>query len=104
MNAAQRYIIYMDGTTIPFEDTIDLRTLPPAFSIGYQAAGTPIPHTDLHNHEKVWVEPIDLEDSIRRELKGWYTVKSFYVENEYGNRFYLDTYGSKWIAFIEILL
>ena len=99
MNAAQRYVIYMDGSTVPFEDAIGLRTLPPAFSIGYQATGTPILHTDLQNHVKIWVEPIDLEDSIRWELRGWYSVKSFYVENEYGNRFYLDTYENKWLAF-----
>lgn len=99
VNAAQRYVIYMDGSTVPFEDAIGLRTLPPAFSIGYQATGTPILHTDLQNHVKIWVEPIDLEDSIRRELRGWYSVKSFYAENEYGNRFYLDTYGNKWLAF-----
>lgn len=104
VNAAQKYIIYMNGTTIPFENASDLSTLPPAFSIGYQSTGTPIPHTDLQNHTKIWVEPIDLEDSIRRELKGWYSIKSFYVENEYGNRFYMDTYGSKWLAFSEINL
>lgn len=104
VNAAQRYIIYMDGSTVPFDYTPELWTLPPSFSMGYQATGTPIPHTDLQNHAKIWLEPIDPDDSIRRELKGWYTVKSFYVENEYGNRFYLDTYGSKWFAFIEMIL
>ena len=103
VNAAQRYVIYMDGSTIPFENTQNLRTLPPAFTIGYHATGTPIPHTDLQNHDKIWVEPIDSQDSIRRELKGWYTVKSFYVENEYGNRFFLDTYGNKWLAFSEVI-
>ena len=25
----------------------------------------------------------------------------WFVENEYGNRFYLDTYGSKWLAFLS---
>ena len=40
-------------------------------------------------------------DIIRKELQGWYHVKDRFVENEYGNRFYLDTYGSKWLAFLS---
>ena len=104
VNAAQGYVIYMDGSTVAFANAQGLRTLPPAFTIGYHAIGTPIPHTDLLSYDKIWVEPIDLEESIRRELKGWYSVKSFYVENEYGNRFYLDTYGNKWLAFSEMML
>ena len=99
VNAAQGYVIYMDGSTVSFDDAQGLRTLPPGFTIGYHATGTPIPHTDLLHYGEIWVEPIDLEESVRRELRGWYTVKAFYVENEFGNRFYLDAYGNKWLAF-----
>lgn len=104
VNAAQGYVIYIDGSTVSFDDAQGLRTLPPAFTIGYHATGTPIPHTDLLRYGEIWVEPIDLEESVRRELRGWYTVKAFYVENEFGNRFYLDTYGNKWLAFSEMML
>lgn len=101
VNAAQGFIIFMDGTTISIDEAADLRTLPPAFSIGYQATGKPISHTDLQNHTKLWIEPISSDPIIKSELKGWYSVKSFYVENEYGNRFFMDTYGSKWLAFAQ---
>lgn len=38
---------------------------------------------------------------FRNELRGWYKVKARWVENEFGNRFYFDVYGSKWLAFDE---
>ena len=44
-------------------------------------------------------QPISSDSDLRRELRGWYQAKDRFVQNEYGNRFYLDTYGSKWLAF-----
>lgn len=44
-------------------------------------------------------EPISCDTHLREELRGWYRLKSRWAENEYGNRFYLDTYGAKWLAF-----
>ena len=47
----------------------------------------------------MWVEPISPDSLLRDELRGWYHRKDQYVENEYGNRFYLDTYDAKWLGF-----
>ena len=44
-------------------------------------------------------QPISSDSDLIRELRGWYQAKDRFVQNEYGNRFYLDTYGSKWLAF-----
>ena len=49
--------------------------------------------------ENIWVEPISKDSELRNELRGWYHLKDRYVENEYGNRFYLDTYGAKWLGY-----
>lgn len=33
-------------------------------------------------------------------MRGWFTVKDRF-ENELGQRFYKDTYGNKWLAFMD---
>ena len=60
----------------------------------------PLSHSEVRRQKEIWVETISPDSDLRRELQGWYHVKGRFVENEYGNRFYLDTYGSKWLAFI----
>lgn len=62
----------------------------------------PISLRGLKEYDKVWVEPISVDIELREELRGWYSVKSEWVENSSGNRFLFDTYGAKWIAFSEI--
>lgn len=47
----------------------------------------------------VWVEPISPDRALREELRGWYTRRSHWVENDCGNRFFLGSYGVKWLAF-----
>ena len=50
--------------------------------------------------ERIWVEPISTDSKLCGELRGWYSVyENRLVQNEFGNRFYLDTYGAKWLAF-----
>ena len=52
----------------------------------------------------IWVEPITTDYDLAAELRGWYRLRGRrLVENEYGNRFYLDTYGAKWLAFESCL-
>lgn len=45
--------------------------------------------------------PFSKDEVLRQEMRGWYTVKDRFVENEFGQRFYKDTYGNKWLAFME---
>lgn len=61
--------------------------------------GQPLSRLELHPQREVWLEPISCDTHLREELRGWYRIKSRWAENEYGNRFYLDTYGAKWLAF-----
>ncbi len=51
--------------------------------------------------KKIWVEPISPGAELRKELLGWYQVIDLFVQTKYGNRFYLDTYASKWLAFLS---
>ena len=58
---------------------------------------------DLKKYTQLWIEPILPDSFSRDELRGWYKIHAFYVENEYGARFLFDTYGSKWLAFEQKL-
>ena len=93
----------MAGQAIPFEELQNLRVLPPAFTVGYHPHGAPVARENLKDYTQLWIEPILPDSFLRDELRGWYKIYSFYVENEYGTRFLFDTYGSKWLAFEQKL-
>jgi len=54
---------------------------------------------EYKEYEQIWLEPISPDSKLRDELRGWYQVKNRFVQNESGNRFYLDTYGAKRLPF-----
>ena len=46
------------------------------------------------------MEPITLVIELSVELRGWYHLyEKRLVQSESGHRFYLDSYGVKWLAF-----
>lgn len=59
----------------------------------------PISKDELTAFDEVLVEPISVDQELRRQLRGYYRVKNSYVENSMGNRFFFDTYGFQWLAF-----
>ena len=99
VNGIQDYVIFMNGSKIVLAEAMNLRAMAPAFSMGYSPATKPISYDDLKKYESLWIQPISPDSCLREELTGWYQVKSFYVENEYGTRFLFDNYGTKWLAF-----
>lgn len=99
VNAADRRLTFPDGHTLPFGDVGELFIVPPPFSEADSPKGAPLSQSEVMYLKEIWLEPISPDLSLRRELCGWYRLKDRFVENEYGNRFYLDTYGSKWLAF-----
>lgn len=99
VDAIRNEVIFADQTVFPLSNTGDLYAFPPAFSVGYHVLQQPISRQQLNKISMVWVEPIFPDSFARKELRGWYTLRGSCVENEYGQRFYLDTYGSKWLAF-----
>lgn len=100
VNAADRLMTFPDGRIMPFADIIgDLFGVAPPFSEAEPPDEPPLSRSEVKKQKEIWLEPISPDSDLRKELQGWYQVKERFVENEYGNRFYLDTYGSKWLAF-----
>ena len=99
VDAIDKTLLRPNGQRLPFSDDKALYAAPPPFSESSLPDGKLLELRDIRQHDKIWVEPISTDSDLRAELRGWYHVKERYVENEYGNRFYLDTYKAKWLAF-----
>lgn len=99
VNAIDKTLLLPNGQRLPFSDSKSLYAASLPFSESSLPDGKLLELSDIRQHDKIWVEPISPDSDLRTELRGWYHVKKRYVENEYGNRFYLDTYGAKWQAF-----
>ena len=86
---------------IPLEKAEELFIAPPTFAESSIPNSEPLSRNELQYGLQIWVEPISADSSLREELRGWYRVKHHAIENECGNRFSLDSYGAKWLAFSE---
>ena len=87
--------------TVPFEQAAELFIIPPEFAENRAPNSEPLSRNELQYGLQIWVEPISADSSLREELRGFYRVKHHAIENECGNRFSLDGYGAKWLAFSE---
>lgn len=104
VNAIDRLLLLADGKTLPFADAGILSIAPPVFSEGTYPHRKPLSKSEVMRHTEIWLEPVSPDPDLRLELRGWYRPKGRWVENEYGNRFYLDTYEAKWLAFDKELV
>ncbi len=95
-------LVAPDEIRVPFEE---IKTV--YFKISDVCEGQ-IPITEpisihrLKEYDRVWIEPISIDIELREKLRGWYSVKSEWVENSAGNRFLFDSYAAKWFAFDRI--
>ena len=87
--------------TVPFEQAAELFIIPPEFAENRAPNAEPLSRNELQYGLQIWVEPISADSSLREELRGFYRVKHHAIENECGNRFSLDSYGAKWLAFSD---
>lgn len=99
VDALSEKVVFINHAQIPLNDAVNIYTLPSAFSVGYYPRQSPLDREELEYLDHFWVEPISPDPDARMELRGWYAYKGAYVQNEFGQKFYLDTYGSKWLAF-----
>lgn len=99
VNAIGKVLLLPDGQTIPFADCGELYASAQLFSEPALPTDAPLARSEMKGREQIWLEPISPDSELRAELRGWYQIKDRFVQNEYGNRFYLDTYGAKWLAF-----
>jgi len=105
VNSAEKVLVCADKSSVPFEAIQEhLYLIPPAFALSQRGVGDPLKIFEVTSLGKVWVEPITDDFELASELRGWYSPRGQrLVENEFGNRFYLDTYGAKWLAFKSCL-
>jgi transcriptional regulator with XRE-family HTH domain len=105
VNTVSRTLVFADKRELSFDEVQEpLYAVPPLFAFSLRGVGKPLGLQELLSREKVWVEPISLAPELASELRGWYRMrKQRLVENEFGNRFYLDTYGATWLAFSDYL-
>jgi hypothetical protein len=103
VNAVKKSLVFADQSSVEFKTLQEpVYTVPPAFAMSLRGIGAPLRMDELLSRERVWVEPVTSDENLGAELRGWYHLHGRrLVENEYGNRFYLDTYGAKWLAFIN---
>ena len=99
VDAAEQRLVSVENVSVSFIDAGELYGAAPAFAEPVLLDEAPIPKSELKTYDEIWLEPISVDRCLRNELRGWYHVKNRWVENEFGNRFYLDTYASKWLAF-----
>lgn len=103
VHASERYLLCSDGSSIPFSDVGNVFTTVPVFTDAAVPNGHPISKSDLLHYDEVWIEPISPDEQLRNELRGWYRRHTCWYENECGNRFLINTYGVKWLAFDSML-
>jgi len=115
VNIMNQMLVFPDKSEIPFEALQEpVYLIAPTFALSLRGVGDPLSPDDIITRERIWVEPITSDSDLASELRGWYRPRHKgitaaqdtatsqapqLVENEYGNRFYLDTYGAKWLAF-----
>ena len=102
VNAIEGCFLQVDGTKIAFseiENGLEVYLTAPVFAEGAVPEAAPLKLSEIAGKEKIWVEPISKDEVLREELSGWFRVIERFVENEFGNRFYLDGYGVKWWGF-----
>ena len=69
-------------------------------SLSLRGTGKPLSIKAVLDNDRIWVEPITSDTDLAAELRGWYIMyDKRLAQNEFGNRFYLNTYGVKWLAF-----
>lgn len=94
-------LVFADLKTLPIKEIKDsIYGFPPVLAYSLYGTGEPLTRDEVVGKNSVWVEPITLDIDLSAELRGWYHLhRERLVQNEIGQRFYLDTYGVKWLAF-----
>ena len=99
VDSVKNVLVCLDGSMIPFGDAGSVYAAQPPFYEASLPETKPLSKHELSNYKEVWLEPISHDAELREQLRGWYRVCECWVENDYGIRFPIDTYGAKWMAF-----
>lgn len=99
VNSVRNVLVCLDGSQVPFDSAGSVYAAQPPFYEATLPDTKPLSKQELGNYKEVWLEPISHDADLREELRGWYRVCARWVENDYGTRFTIDSYGAKWLAF-----
>lgn len=99
VDSVRNVLVRLDGSMVPFEDANSVYAAQPPFYEATLPDTKPLSKYELNNYTEIWLEPISHDADLREALRGWYRVCDRWVENDYGTRFPIDTYGAKWLAF-----
>ena len=101
VNSTKDVLVFADKSEMPFIEIQEpVYMVTPAFSLSLRGIGEPLDIAHIISSDRVWVEPVSADPELAEELRGWYHPSEHrFVENEYGQRFYMDTYGAKWLAY-----
>ncbi len=101
VNTATWQLVFADQSAIKIDVLQEaIYGFPPVLAYSLYGAGEPLRLHEVEQSSRVWVELISTDIKLSSELRGWYHLHGKrLVQNEFGNRFYLDTYGAKWLAF-----
>jgi len=105
VNIAEGVLILHDMSSVPIEQVDEpVFVYPPALALSLDGIGPPLKLDEVYTRKRVWVEAITIDSKLSTELRGWYQLyDERLVQNEFGCRFYLDSYGVKWLAFEDCL-
>jgi len=105
VNVVEKAFVLNDRSLIPFNEVNEpIYAVPPAMSLSLRGISKPLNINSILDSARVWVEPISSDTDLAAELRGWYIIyDKRLIQNEFGVRFYLDTYGVKWLAFRDCL-
>lgn len=99
VDSFEKVLITIAGKKVPFNEAGDLYRAVSLYPFFHRSDDEALNKPDLIPGLEVMLEPITADSTIGEQLRGNYTVKEGYVENQAGNRFTLDTYGYRWLAF-----
>ena len=99
VDAVTSELHFANGETLPASNLNELYIMAPVLMCPSVPNTPALAKAELQEYDEVWVEPISTDRLLQQELRGWYRVKKYYVENAVGQRFYFDFYGAKWLAF-----
>ena len=105
VNIVEKAFVLKNLSLIPFDEVQEpLYLIPPAMSLSLRGTGKPLSISAVLELDRIWVEPITSDTDLAAELRGWYNMYDKRLfQNEFGNRFYIDSYGTKWLAFRDCL-
>lgn len=99
IDASKKQFVSSKGEILSFNIDDELFVLQPDSSFLIPTNINPLSKNELENNKEVWVEPISSDQHLKNELRGYYKVMGFFVENSSGNRFMIDKYEVNWLAF-----